>query len=44
MEALQRSVEATRGKAAAAGAKPMKLVAPAGAERRETAARKRKTS
>ena len=45
MEALQRSVEATKGKAAAtAGAKPMKLVAPAGAERRETAARKRKTS
>ena len=45
MEALQRSVEATRGKAAAAGAKPSKLVAPAGAGRQEAAgARKRKTS
>jgi DNA end-binding protein Ku len=45
MEALQRSVEATKSKAAAAGAKPGKLTAPSGADRRETAGgRKRKTS
>ena len=45
MEALQRSVEATR-KAAAAGPKPKppKLVAPSTAEKQAAAPRKRKTS
>ena len=44
MEALQRSVEATKTKAgAAAGGKPPKLTAP-GTAAKETAARKRKTS
>jgi DNA end-binding protein Ku len=45
MEALQKSVEATKQKAAGAAAgKPPKLAAPGGAEKKETAARKRKTS
>ena len=44
MEALQRSVEATKKAAAAAGAKPPKLTAPGTAAKKETAARKRKTS
>ena len=49
MEALQKSVEATRkAGGAAAGAKPPKMVAPGGAERKEAAAaapaRKRKSS
>jgi DNA end-binding protein Ku len=43
MEALQKSVEATKTKAAAAG-KPPKLAAPGGAEKKEAAVRKRKTS
>ena len=45
MEALQRSVEAQKKSAAAsAGAKPPKMVAPGGAERKEAGGRKRKTS
>ena len=45
MEALQRSVEATKkASAAAGGAKPAKLVAPGAAEKKGEAARKRKTS
>ena len=44
MEALQRSVEATKSKAAPAGAKPPKLVAPGAAGKKEAAARKRKSS
>ena len=45
MEALQRSVEAQKkAGAAAAGAKPPKMVAPGGAERKDAAVRKRKTS
>ena len=46
MEALQRSVEATKksAAAAAAGGKPGKMVAPGGAERKDAAAKKRKTS
>jgi len=44
MEALQRSVEATKKASAAAGAKPAKLVAPGAAEKKGDAARKRKTS
>jgi DNA end-binding protein Ku len=44
MEALQRSVEATKKGAAAAGAKPPKITAPGTAGKKEAAARKRKTS
>ena len=44
MEALQRSVEATKKSAAAAGAKPPKLTAPGTASKKEAGARKRKTS
>jgi DNA end-binding protein Ku len=44
MEALQRSVEATKKTAAAAGAKPPKLTAPGAAAKKEAAGRKRKTS
>ena len=45
MEALQRSVEATRKAASAAGAKPPKLAAPGTAAKKEVAVgRKRKTS
>jgi len=44
MEALQRSVDATKSKATAANGKPPKLVAPGTAAKKEAATRKRKSS
>jgi DNA end-binding protein Ku len=44
MEALQRSVEAQKKTAAAAGAKPPRLTAPSTAAKKEAGARKRKSS